>query len=343
MELTTVIPVFNGERFLRTTLECLAAQSRRPDRVVVVDNGSTDGTPDLVRGFRDIPCEFHRNPSNLGVIGNLNRCLEFAAGTRFLHLLMADDLVGPEFFARLLPPLSEAPGRALGYSLHDEIDQDGRRLGPARSGPGGPARRIGLNEFLRGQSELRHVLLPGVVLKTEFLPAPCRFENMPQVADALFVAEWAAVSSAVVEVPEALSHFRIHPFSASVRHMHDADQFLRDEWRFMQRILPMFQEGPLCLALRRRRLACLFAARAQVKIDVMAHLDPVKAAEFSRVRGELVGPTARWAGTAVVRCRDLLRRLAGKPGRAHELMQSRGGTPGKPDPTQEPQGSTHRP
>lgn len=104
MELTTVIPVFNGERFLQTTLECLAMQSRRPDRVVVIDNGSTDRTPELVKGFRGIACEFHQNPTNLGVIGNLNRCLDFASETRFLHLLMADDLVTPDFFAKVLPP-----------------------------------------------------------------------------------------------------------------------------------------------------------------------------------------------------------------------------------------------
>jgi glycosyltransferase involved in cell wall biosynthesis len=343
MELTTVIPVFNGERFLGATLECLAAQTRRPDRVVVVDNGSTDGTPDLVKGFGKIRCELVRNPFNLGIIGNLNRCLDFASGTRFLHLLMADDLVDPAFFARLLPPLSEAPGRALGYCLHDQIDQHGKPLGQVRPGPGGPVRRIGRNEFLGWQSELRHVLLPGCVFRTDFLPAPCRFENMPQAADVLFLAEWAAISSLIVEVPEVFCHLRIHPSNASARHMYDAEHFLRDEWRLMQRILPMFEEGPLRRALRRRRLACLFAARAQVKIDLMAQLDRAKEAEFIKIRGELVGPAARWAGTAVVRSRDLLRRLAGQPSRADELMQARSADPGPPGPMREPQESIHRP
>ena len=323
MELTTVIPVFNGERFLRTTLECLVAQSRRPDRVVVVDNGSTDGTPDLVRGFRGIACEFHRNSSNLGVIGNLNRCLEFASGTRFLHLLMADDLVAPDFFAKVLPPLGEATGRALGYSLNDEIDQHGEPIGPGVRRPAGPARRLTRNEFLTPQAELRHVLLPGVVFKTDFQPTPCRFEDMPQAADVLFLAEWALHSTLIIEVPEYLCHFRIHPFNASSRHMYDADYFIRDEWRLMQRILPWFEEGPLQRSLRRARLACLFAARVRVKMDLMQRLRPDKVAEFGRIRRELAGPVACAAGTAVVRSRDLLRRLRGQPSRADELMQTR--------------------
>lgn len=324
MELTTVIPVFNGERFLQTTLECLAMQSRRPDRVVVIDNGSIDRTPELVKGFQGIACEFHQNPSNLGVIGNLNRCLDFASETRFLHLLMADDLVTPDFFAKVLPLLSEAPGRALGYSFNDEVDQHGKPIGPLHRRPAGPTRRLTRNEFLTPQSELRHVLLPGVVLKTDFQPPACRFENMPQAADVLFLAEWAIHSTAIVEVQEYLCHFRIHAFNASSRHMYDADYFIRDEWRIMQRILPWFEEGPVRRALRRVRLACLLAARVQVKMDLMAQLRPDKVEEFGRIRRELVGLAACTAGTAVVRSRDVLRRLKGQPTRVDELMQPHG-------------------
>ena len=109
-ELITVIPVFNGERFLPATLACLAAQTRPADRVVVLDNGSTDRTEELVRNAPGLRCEFHRNESNLGVLGNLNRCLTLGRETRHLHLLMADDLVMPEFNARLLEALKELPG-----------------------------------------------------------------------------------------------------------------------------------------------------------------------------------------------------------------------------------------
>lgn len=321
MELTTVIPVFNGERFLQTTLECLATQSRRPDRVVVIDNGSTDRTPELVRGFRGIACEFHRNPTNLGVIGNLNRCLEFASETRYLHLLMADDLVTPDFFTKVLPALAEAPGGALGYSLNDYIDQQGRVVGPPVRRPVGPARHVGRNEFLTPHSDLRTVLLPGVVFKTDFQPPLCRFENLPQMADVLFFAQWATLSSDIIEIPEYLCHHRLHPFNESSRQLYDANLTIRDEWHVIQRILPWFDEGPLRNALRRARGACVMAARIQVKMDMMARLQPEKATEFSRIRSELLGPWTCLAGTAAVRTRDLLRRLRGQPSRADELIQ----------------------
>ncbi|MFM7101517.1 MAG: glycosyltransferase family 2 protein, partial [Verrucomicrobiota bacterium] len=50
-EILTVIPVYNGARHLPATLESVAAQTVLPGRVVVIDDVSTDGTPELVETF----------------------------------------------------------------------------------------------------------------------------------------------------------------------------------------------------------------------------------------------------------------------------------------------------
>jgi glycosyltransferase involved in cell wall biosynthesis len=322
MEITTVIPVYNGERFLQSTLECLAAQTRRPDRVVVIDNQSTDNTPELVRQFRGIRCELIRNPTNIGMVGNLNKCLDFGSETRFLHVLTADDLVAPDFFAKVVPPLAEVSGRAMAYSLNDTIDQHGNVVGPLVRRPSGPPRRLTRNEFLVRHSEMQTIPLPGAVLKTDRQPPACYFENLPQVGDVLFFAEWATHSQAIIEIPEYLCHYRFHPFNASSQQMYDAQCSIRDEWHVMQRILPWFEEGRLPNTLRGARIACIMAARIQVKMDIMARLRPEKLAEFNQVRREILGPLASLAGTSVVRARDLLRRLRGQPSRVDELIKS---------------------
>ena len=87
-ELLTVIPVYNGVHYLRATLESLARQTRRPDRVVVIDDCSTDGTCALVESFEEISCELVRNEKNLGLFPNLNHALEYAEDTEFFHLLL---------------------------------------------------------------------------------------------------------------------------------------------------------------------------------------------------------------------------------------------------------------
>ncbi len=51
MQVSVVITVYNERQSIQRLLASLASQSRRPDEVVLCDGGSTDGTPDLVRGF----------------------------------------------------------------------------------------------------------------------------------------------------------------------------------------------------------------------------------------------------------------------------------------------------
>ena len=50
---TCVIPVFNGESFLADALDSVFAQTHAPLEIVVVDDGSTDRTPAIVKGFGD--------------------------------------------------------------------------------------------------------------------------------------------------------------------------------------------------------------------------------------------------------------------------------------------------
>ena len=319
-ELTTVIPVYNGERFLPATLACIAAQTRKPDRIVVLDNGSTDRTPEIVAAFPGLRCEFRRNETNLGVLGNLNRCLGLASETRYLHLLMADDLVKPAFYADLLAAMAVIQGRGLGYSFNETISQTGEVTGRHQQRPTGPARCVPLKEFLVPQAELATVLLPGVVLKTDSTPPACLFRDLPQVADGLFLAEWAALTGNVVEVPEFLCQYRLHPFNASSRHMYDMQCFVLDEWRLTQMVIGWIQEPWAARIVRRAKMRCLHAARMQVKIDMMEILRPPFAEEIRRKRREIVGRLATAAGWTTVRGRDAIRRLSGHPSRAAEIV-----------------------
>lgn len=56
-EVTTVIPVYNGANYLRYTLDSLAKQTRPQDRVIVINDCSTDNTCDIVRSYRPIQCD----------------------------------------------------------------------------------------------------------------------------------------------------------------------------------------------------------------------------------------------------------------------------------------------
>jgi GT2 family glycosyltransferase len=97
MSLTAVVPVWNGRELLARLLDTVAAQTLRPDEVVVVDNGSTDGAPDLARerGARVIAMG-----RNAGFAAAVNRGIE-SARRGWIAVLNSDVELAPEYFSKL--------------------------------------------------------------------------------------------------------------------------------------------------------------------------------------------------------------------------------------------------
>ena len=73
--LVTVIPVYNGEQFLEATLESVTNQTRKPDRVVIQDNCSTDGTKGIAKAFEKNGFEWVLNEKHVSSTDNFNYCI----------------------------------------------------------------------------------------------------------------------------------------------------------------------------------------------------------------------------------------------------------------------------
>ena len=274
---------------------------------MVIDNGSTDATEAIVRGHPALRIEFRRNEENVGVLGNLNRCLALATEADYLHLLMADDRVRPTFFERCVPALAGVPGQAFSYVPDDKINQHGRVVIEAPRPRLRTPRVVPAAEFLRRQATLETVLLPGVVFQTRRRAIPAAFGEFPQLADGVFLAELA-----VVEVPEVLCEYRLSNLNASARHRSHLESFVRDEWRAMQRVAAWIPEAAWRRPFTRAWLRLRFAARTEVKRQLFAAANPAYAADVDRVRREVAGAMLGAGGVAAVRLRDLFRRLRGQ-------------------------------
>lgn len=91
-QISIVIPVYNGERYLGQAIESVLAQSHRPIEIIVIDDGSTDGSAKLIRQFGP-PVQYHYQP-NAGLDAARNAGVILAQG-EFLAFLDADDLWMP--------------------------------------------------------------------------------------------------------------------------------------------------------------------------------------------------------------------------------------------------------
>jgi glycosyltransferase involved in cell wall biosynthesis len=89
---TVAIPAYNYRSFIERAVRSALAQDVPGLRVLVVDDASTDGTWDVLQSLEADNLRVVRNPRNLGLFGNFNRCLALAEGT-YVRLLLSDDVL----------------------------------------------------------------------------------------------------------------------------------------------------------------------------------------------------------------------------------------------------------
>src|ERR1017187_1891140 len=94
---SVITPLFDKGRYIAATVQSVLAQTFTDWEMIIVDNGSTDEGPDIVRGFPDerIWCI---SISTRGPSVARNRGIQLARG-EWLHFLDADDLIEPEYLA----------------------------------------------------------------------------------------------------------------------------------------------------------------------------------------------------------------------------------------------------
>ena len=106
--------VYNGAATIAATIESILAQTWPSMTLTVVDNGSTDATLDIVRGYaREIGwIRIHRNRANVGAVANCQRAF-WQGDADFVMPKTADDLIAPDYVERLMGVLLERPACAM--------------------------------------------------------------------------------------------------------------------------------------------------------------------------------------------------------------------------------------
>ena len=116
---SVVITTYNRCAALRATLEALSTQTLPPGtyEVLVVDNGSTDGTADMLAGYsRSHALRSFKFAENQGISAARNRAIQHAAGEHLI--LLSDDVLVPDHFLQThLSTLQQFPGHwVVGHS-----------------------------------------------------------------------------------------------------------------------------------------------------------------------------------------------------------------------------------
>lgn len=118
-----VIPTFNRQNLLLETLSGVANQTRMPDRVMVLDNASTDGTAEAVRSSHPL-VDIVTLPVNLGSAGGFGHGVQWAVtrGYDWVWLLDNDSIPAPAALAELLQAHDRFPPGARPLLLATKVE-----------------------------------------------------------------------------------------------------------------------------------------------------------------------------------------------------------------------------
>ncbi len=214
MRLAVIIPVYNHARFIGEALESVLGQTRKPDRVICIDDGSRDDSLAVMEPFKARGVEVHGR-ENRGAHNTLNELAALAArDCDWISILNSDDRYLPRRFERCFETAAQHPGKSVITTRLEVIDEAGARMSEdeprARwfygvqslgdSGQLSPAEWMGRGNFIATTSN--------VFVRAAYLTAnpfrPYRFNH-----DYFFLAG-AAWRDEIVYCSEVLMQYRVH-------------------------------------------------------------------------------------------------------------------------------------
>ncbi|HIY68548.1 MAG TPA: glycosyltransferase family 2 protein [Candidatus Alistipes intestinigallinarum] len=121
--ISVIIPLYNKEREIAGTLRSVLAQTRLPDEIVIVDDGSTDRSAEIVRSIASPLVRLVPQP-NAGECAARNRAIAEARG-EYIALIDADDEWEPGFLAEIESMIGAFPGCGLYCTGFSVVSHDG--------------------------------------------------------------------------------------------------------------------------------------------------------------------------------------------------------------------------
>lgn len=128
--ISVVIPAYNAEKTIQQTIESVLNQTFQDFEIIVINDGSTDFTLDIISGINDSRIKIFSYP-NSGAAVSRNRGFDVAKG-EYIALLDADDLWTSDKLEAQYNALKSHPQASVAYSWIDYIDQSGKFLQSGR-------------------------------------------------------------------------------------------------------------------------------------------------------------------------------------------------------------------
>ncbi len=219
--ISVIMPYFNAERYLSQAIESIVHQSLGDFEFLLLDDGSTDRSTEIVRGWlgRDSRSLLVVR-ENRGVSASRNELLKLARG-EFIAVMDADDLSLPRRFEIQIEFLRRHPQVSAVSGAHGVIDDRGRYLTRLDA----PLEDEEIQQaLLAGSCSMCH---PGAMIRREPLVQAGGYDE--SLESAIDIDLWLRLGEKgeLANVPDAVIQYRLHTTSLSERRRAQQDQNIR--------------------------------------------------------------------------------------------------------------------
>jgi glycosyltransferase involved in cell wall biosynthesis len=203
-----VLPVYNGEKYLADTLDSVFAQTYQNWELVIINDGSTDGTENLILIHQDKRIKYLPNDGNKGIIFSLNRGILESNG-QYIARLDADDISLPERIEKQVEFLSANPEFAMCGSYFQTIDSKGKLLKNVEF----PANNRDAQSFLL----LHNCFCHSAIMMRTNIAKDLKYDENFQVCEDYDLWYRIARTGKILNLPVFMTLYRVHENNMSTR------------------------------------------------------------------------------------------------------------------------------
>ncbi len=275
---------YNGARFLREQLESITGQTQAVDEVVICDDGSTDGTIELIQAFAPaspVPIRLEQNPVRLGVTKNFEKAISLCQGG-VIFLSDQDDRWQPPKVQRLLSAFQN-PAVGLAFSnaqvVREDLSPAGYRLWQSVWFSSDEQQQV--RDGAAAPVLLRHAVAAGSTLafRAEYLPLVLPIPDLPHSHD-IWITLLIGCIARLQPMDEDLIRYRLHGGNHVGLRRHNLLSQIRMARRQIE--TNAFEYAANLHAAMYERLTSPAASQWTVPYDVLARLQ--EKIEHSRAR-----------------------------------------------------------
>jgi glycosyltransferase involved in cell wall biosynthesis len=208
--ISVVMPVYNGEKYLKEAIESILNQTYRDFEFIILNDGSTDKTEDIILSYNDPRIRYVKNKTNLQIVKALNKGIKLSCG-KYIARMDADDISLPNRLEKQVSFLEKHKEIGVLGSSVQTIDAFGIPINTLNF----PETHVLIKWFLCFYCPVAH---PATMLRRNILDFN-PYQERPKHAEDYDLWTRLIWNTKVANLPDVLLQLRKHNKNISVSHL----------------------------------------------------------------------------------------------------------------------------